>query len=162
MQARNQTGDGPDPSGFSARAFADRIAFKFAVQTAATVLALALLAALFPGSISLPPFGQIEYFAALIAFAAILAAINILVRPLLYTLFGPLACLLILLTFGLFHFVFGALLLLLASEVIPGVEVAGFGSALLVSLGTSLASTIASSYFVRDGNFNVRIMRPPN
>ena len=162
MQAGNQTGDGAGPSGSSARAFADRIAFKFAVQTAATVLVLALLAALFPGSISLPPFGQIEYFATLIAFAAILAAINILVRPILYMLFGPLACLLILLTFGLFHFVFGALLLLLASELVPGVAVAGFGSALLVSLGTSLASTVASSYFVRDGNISVHIMRPPN
>ena len=68
-------GDPPRP-----RPAWDRIAHRFAVQIVALALALALLSAIAPGIVSLPPFGQIEYLATLIAFAAILAAVNIVLR----------------------------------------------------------------------------------
>ena len=137
----------------------NRIAHRFAVQIVALALALALLSGLAPGIVTLPPFGQIEYLATLIAFAAILAAVNIILRPLIYLLFGPLACLLIVLTFGTFHFILGAVLLLWASEVVPGVTVGGFGSALLAALLTSLAATLASALFVREAPVQVQFRR---
>lgn len=137
----------------------DRIAHRFAVQIVALALALALLSAVAPGIVSLPPFGQIEYLATLIAFAAILAAVNIVLRPLIYLLFGPLACLLIVLTFGAFHFLLGAVMLLWASEVVPGVTVGGFGSALLAALLTSLAATLAGALFVRETPVQVHFIR---
>ena len=137
----------------------DRIAHRFAVQIVALALALALLSAVALGIVSLPPFGQIEYLATLIAFAAILATVNIVLRPLIYLLFGPLACLLIVLTFGAFHFILGAVLLLWASEVVPGVTVGGFGSALLAALLTSLAATLASALFVREAPVQVHFIR---
>lgn len=137
----------------------DRIAHRFAVQIVALALALALLSAIAPGIVTLPPFGQVEYLATLIAFAAVLAALNIVLRPLIYLLFGPLACLLIVFTFGAFHFILGALLLLWASEVVPGVTVGGFGSALLAALFTSLAATLASALFVRETPVQVRFVR---
>ena len=141
------------------------MAHRFAVQIVALAIALALLSAIAPGIVALPPFGEIEYLATLVAFSAILAAFNIVLRPLLYLLFGPLACLLIVLTFGAFHFILGAFLLLIASEVVPGVSVGGFGSALLAALVASLAATVASAFFVRDHPVQVHIGRgpvPPN
>lgn len=137
----------------------DRVAHRFAVQIVALALALALLSAVAPGIVRLPPFGQVEYLATLIAFAAILAAGNIVLRPLIYFLFGPLACLLIVLTFGAFHFILGALLLLLASEIVPGVTVGGFGSALLAALVASLAATLASALFVREAPVQIHFVR---
>ena len=135
------------------------MAHRFAVQIVALALALALLSAVAPGIVRLPPFGQIEYLATLISFSAVLAAVNIVLRPLIYLLFGPLACLLIVITFGAFHFILGALLLLWASEVVPGVTVGGFGSALLAALVASLAATLASALFVRDVPMQVRFVR---
>ncbi len=139
----------------------DRIAHRFAVQIVALALTLALLSAIAPGIVTLPAFGQIEYLATLIAFAAILATLNIVLRPLIYLLFGPLACLLIVFTFGAFHFILGAVLLLWASEVVPGVTVGGFGSALLAALLTSLAATVASALFVREAPVQVHFVRGP-
>ncbi len=135
------------------------MAHRFAVQTVALALALALLSAIAPGIVELPSFGGFEYLATLVAFAAILAAFNIVLRPLIYLLFGPLACLLIVVTFGAFHFILGALLLLLAGEVVPGVSVGGFGSALLAALVASLAATLASAVFVREAPVQVHFVR---
>ncbi len=140
--------------------FIDGLAYRFAVQMVAIALALGVLTTLAPGVVALASDGRLEWLLTLIAFAAVLTATNVILRPLIYLLFGPLACLLILVTFGFFHFVLGALLLLWASEAIPGVSVAGFGAALFTSLVTSLAATLANSYFIKDKTVQVRIFRP--
>ncbi|MBI4433206.1 phage holin family protein [Candidatus Uhrbacteria bacterium] len=68
-------------------------------------------------------------FAALIA-ALVLALVNTLLRPLLLVLTLPLN----ILTFGLFTFVVNALLVLLASAVVPGFLVSGFWWAVLFAI----------------------------
>lgn len=70
--------------------------------------------------------------------AAVLGLINAILRPLLIILTLPLTVL----TLGLFIFILNALLVLLASAIIPGFRVDGFWWALLFSLLVSLISTI--------------------
>ena len=84
--------------------------------------AVALLAVtwLLP-SITLSGFGS-----ALVA-ALVLGFINTLIRPVLVLLTLPLTVL----TLGIFYLVLNGLLFWLAGELLPGFEVAGFGSALL-------------------------------
>lgn len=56
-----------------------------------------------------------------------LGLINSFIRPLLWLLTAPLTVV----TFGLFALVINALMILLASALVPGFEVKGFGSALI-------------------------------
>lgn len=69
---------------------------------------------------------------ALIA-AAALGLINTLIRPLLILLTLPITVL----TLGLFVLIINALLVILASKLVPGFYVAGFWSAMLFSLVVS-------------------------
>jgi putative membrane protein len=66
---------------------------------------------------------------ALIA-AVVLGALNLFIRPILLVLTLPIT----LLTLGLFSLVINALLVLLASYLVPGFAVAGFWTALLFAL----------------------------
>ena len=68
--------------------------------------------------------------------ALIFGVVNALLHPLLSCLFS----LINLLTLGLFLIVINGFLFWLADKVVKGVEVDGFGSAILGSLVTSLAS----------------------
>lgn len=72
--------------------------------------------------------------------AAILGFLNAFFRPILLVLTLPIN----LLTLGLFTFVINALMLMMASGVVSGFQVAGFWSALAGSLVISLASWLLS------------------
>jgi len=82
--------------------------------------AVALLAVTY-----LLPSIQVSGFGAALLAALILGFINTLVRPVLAILTLPIT----LLTLGIFYLVLNGLLFWLASALIPGFNVAGFGSA---------------------------------
>lgn len=97
--------------------------------------AIMVSAYLFPG-IEVNGFGT-ALFAALV-----LGILNAFFRPILIILTLPIN----ILTLGLFTFVINAFLLMMTSGVIGGLQVAGFGSALLGSLIISLVSWGLSSF----------------
>ncbi len=67
---------------------------------------------------------------AVLVTAAVIAVLNMLVRPLLVIITLPITAV----TFGLFLFIINAIIIMLASEIVKGFTVEGFGSALLFSL----------------------------
>ncbi len=67
---------------------------------------------------------------ALLVAGAILGLFNLIVRPLAMMLSLPL----LILTLGLFYFILNAILLWVASAIIPGYAIAGFVPALIGSL----------------------------
>ncbi len=84
---------------------------------------------------------HINGYGAAVLFALVLAVINIIVRPILVILTIPLTVI----TFGLFLFVINALLILLASKFISGIQIDGFWWALLFSLLLSFVTAILFS-----------------
>jgi putative membrane protein len=70
--------------------------------------------------------------------AIVLGLINAILRPILVILTLPLT----IVTLGLFIFILNALLVLLASAIVPGFEVRSFWWALLFSLLFSIISTM--------------------
>ncbi len=80
-----------------------------------------------------------NWWAAVIA-ALVLGLINTLLKPVITLLAFPIN----LLTFGLFSIVINAWLVLMASDMVPGFEVAGFWTAVLFSLAFSVASSLIS------------------
>jgi len=70
--------------------------------------------------------------------ALFLGIVNILIRPILILITLPIN----ILTLGLFTFVINAVLILLASSVIKGFEVAGFWWALLYSIVLSVVNSL--------------------
>ncbi len=79
--------------------------------------------------------------------AAVLGILNAFFRPILLLLTLPLN----ILTLGLFTFVINAILLLMASGLIGGLVVDGFGSALLGSLLISIVSWLLTSFINERG-----------
>lgn len=90
---------------------------------------------------------QISGFAATVMAAAVLGILNAFFRPILLILTLPLN----ILTLGLFTFVINAILLMMASGVIGGFYVDGFGSALLGSLFISLVSWLLTMFVSERG-----------
>jgi putative membrane protein len=86
------------------------------------------------------------FFSAFLA-AAVLGILNAFFRPILIVLTLPIN----ILSLGLFTFVINAMLLKMASSVIPGFEVYGFWGAVLGSLIISLVSWILTSFVSRQG-----------
>jgi len=82
-----------------------------------------------------------SFFAALFA-AAVLGILNALFRPILIIITLPIN----ILTLGLFTFVINALLLKMASGLVPGFYVQGFWSAVFGSLIISLVSWLLNSF----------------
>lgn len=74
---------------------------------------------------------------ALIA-AIVLGALNLFIRPILFVLTLPIT----ILTLGLFSFVINAGLVLLASYLVPGFQVAGFWAALLFAFVLSVINWV--------------------
>jgi putative membrane protein len=83
------------------------------------------------------------FFSALLV-ALFLGVINVLVRPFLILITLPIN----ILTLGLFTFVINAVLVLLASKVVPGFEVRGFWWAMLFSIVLSIVQYILNKIFV--------------
>ena len=98
--------------------------------------ALVLVAYVYPGV-------QIESFTAALFAALVLGLVNAVIRPLLVILTLPVT----LLTLGLFLFVINALCFWLATVLVPGFSVGGFGAALLGSILYSLL-TLATSWLL--------------
>jgi len=86
------------------------------------------------------------FFSAFFA-AAILGILNAFFRPILFILTLPIT----ILTMGLFIFVINAVLLQMASGMIPGFEVAGFWSAVFGSIIISLISWMLNLLVNRHG-----------
>jgi len=81
------------------------------------------------------------FFSAFFA-AAVLGILNALFRPILFILTLPIN----IMTFGLFTFVINALLLKMASGVIPGFDIHGFWSAVFAALIISGINWILNSF----------------
>jgi putative membrane protein len=81
------------------------------------------------------------FFSAFFA-AAVLGILNALFRPILFILTLPIN----IMTFGLFTFVINALLLKMASGVIPGFDIHGFWSAVFAALIISGVNWILNSF----------------
>ncbi|MFH1294065.1 MAG: phage holin family protein [Pseudomonadota bacterium] len=86
------------------------------------------------------------FFSAFCA-AAVLGILNALFRPILFILTLPIN----IMTLGLFTFVINALLLKMASGVIPGFDVHGFWSAVFAALIISGVNWILSSFINEHG-----------
>ena len=86
------------------------------------------------------------FFTAFFA-AAMLGIFNALFRPIALLVTLPIN----ILTLGFFTFVINALMLKMASSVISGFEVHGFGSAVLGSLMISVISWVLNSFIDRRG-----------
>ena len=82
-----------------------------------------------------------DFFSALFA-AAILGILNTMLRPILIILTLPIN----ILTFGLFTFIINALMLKMASGVIPGFEVHGFWTAVFGALIIGIISWLLNSF----------------
>ena len=102
-----------------------------------SVLAIVIAAYLVPGT-------EVTVFGALIL-AVVLAALNLLVRPLIFILTLPLN----ILTLGLFSFVINALLVLLASEIVPGFSIVGFWSAFFFAIVLALVNWVFNRWETR-------------
>ena len=86
------------------------------------------------------------FFSAFFA-AAVLGILNALFRPILFILTLPIN----IMTLGLFTFIINALLLKMASGVIPGFDVHGFWSAVFAALIISGVNWILSSFINEQG-----------
>jgi putative membrane protein len=107
------------------------ICMKLLLRWGLLACALVLVAHLYPG-VKVTSFGS-----ALVA-ALVLGLLNTLVRPVLILLTLPVT----LLTLGLFLFIINALMFWAAASMLEGLEVTGFGAALLGSVLYSLCALV--------------------
>ena len=99
-----------------------------------TALAALVVAYLLPGV-------RIENAGSAFLLAAVLALLNVFVKPLLILLTLPIT----IVTLGLFLVVINGLIILLAGEMVPGFHVGGFWWALLFSIILSLVVSVMDS-----------------
>ena len=90
----------------------------------------------------------------LLAAALLLGLVNAVVRPLVVILTLPITVV----TLGIFLLVINGLMVMLVGALLPGLEIAGFGSALLASIVVSLTSWVASWYVGPRGNAEVIVV----
>ena len=108
----------------------------FLIHWAIVAAALWVAAYLIPGVI-------VQSGTALLVAAIVLGLVNALVRPVLTILTLPIT----ILTLGLFYLVVNGIAFGLAAAIVPGFDVAGFGSAILGALVVSLISWVLSGLF---------------
>ena len=94
-------------------------------------LAIAVTAYILPGV-------SVDNVAAALVAAVVLALINAFIRPILLLLTLPLS----IITLGLFAVILNTLLILLASAMVPGFEVANFWWALLFSIILAMVNAL--------------------
>ncbi len=94
-----------------------------------TAVAVLISARIVPGI-------RVKSFGSAVVFAFVLAVLNVILGKVLIVLALPF----VLLTLGLFLIVINGFLFWLADKVVEGVEIDGFGSAMLGSLVTSILS----------------------
>lgn len=100
--------------------------------------ALLLVATVYPGV-------SIQSYSSAMVAALVLGLLNALLRPLLVVLTLPVTVL----TLGLFLFVINALMFYFAAELLSGMSVASFGSALIGSLIYSLCGMVIDAALER-------------
>ena len=103
----------------------------FLVHWAIVAASLWVAAYLIPGV-------HVGSVSALLIAALVLGLVNALVRPILTILTLPIT----ILTLGLFYLVVNGVAFALAASLVPGFELAGFGSAILGALLVSLVSWV--------------------
>jgi putative membrane protein len=86
---------------------------------------------------------SVKGFEAAAVAVAILAILNLTVRPILKLLSLPITCL----TFGLFTLVINALMMLLTSRLVPDFHLGGFFNALIVSVLYAVVSAVLNGIF---------------
>lgn len=106
----------------------------FLLRLIVSSLAAMLTAYLLPGV-------QIKDFFTAVILALVLAILNLLVKPILILLTLPAT----ILTLGLFLLVINAIIILIASSIVPGFSVDGFWWALLFSLVLTVITAIMNS-----------------
>ena len=114
------------------------------VQWASNFLAILFVAAVLDPHITLPPAGTSEYWSTAAGFAAVLAILNSVVRPIIYLLLAPITCLLMIATLGLAHFLVGAVMFWLAGRFIESITVENFAYALLGAFITAVVGFTSS------------------
>ena len=77
--------------------------------------------------------------------AAVLAGINLFIRPVIALVTLPLT----ILTLGIFSLIINALLVWFVAPLVPGFTVAGFGAAFIFSLILALINTLFGVRFMR-------------
>ena len=139
----------------------ERTIHQFAVHWGGAFLGVLLTGLFLDPYIRLPETGSLMYWATAAAFSAVLAALNVYVRPLMYLATLPLACCFMVLTLGFGHFLVGAFMFWLAGQIIPPIYVESFGWALLGALITAAISTSVSWLVFRRGAGQVSGPPPP-
>ncbi len=86
---------------------------------------------------------HIDSFTTAIVFAIILGILNLIVKPILSILGLPLT----IITLGLFSLVINAAVVYLADYFIDGMEIDGFGWALIFSIALSLITSLLDGIF---------------
>ena len=104
---------------------------KILIQLTVTAIFVVMLANILPGV-------AVDSFLTSLVLAALLALLNIFVRPILILFTLPIT----LLTFGLFLLVVNAIIILICDSLISGFDVNGFWSALLFSLLLSITQSV--------------------
>lgn len=93
---------------------------------------------------------HLEGFLSALFGAAMLGILNVFFRPVILLLTLPIN----LLTLGLFTFIVNAVILMMASGVIRGFDVSGFGSAILGALVISIVSWLLNSFIDGQGRIS--------
>lgn len=120
----------------------------FLVRSLLTMLAVLATAHLVPGI-------SVDGWVPALGAAIVLGLLNAVLRPLLLLVTLPF----IIVTFGLFIFVINAVLLALASVLVPGFHVAGFWSAVFGSIVISIISGILNFLVGGTGRVEMAIRR---
>lgn len=113
------------------------------MRWASNFVAVMLAAYLFAPHIRLQSeVGTDAYWATVAAFSAVLAVLQLYVRPIAYAVMGPITCLVMVVTLGLAHFVTGAVLFWLAGSFVDAIEVESFlyalaGAAIVAPVGVA-------------------------
>jgi putative membrane protein len=105
------------------------------VNAVAVFVTAYLISAIAPGSVSIQ-----DPLAALVT-AIVLAVVNALIKPVLLIITFPITVL----TLGLFILVINALMVMLASAIVPGFEVSGFLAALVFSIVLGIINSVLHS-----------------
>jgi putative membrane protein len=85
----------------------------------------------------------VEGFTAAVVAVAILALLNMTVRPILKLLTLPITCL----TFGLFTLVINAVMMMITANLVPGFRVGSLWNAIAASVLYAVVSAILNSLF---------------
>lgn len=85
---------------------------------------------------------HVENFTAALVTAVVLGIINLFIKPLLLLLTLPIT----IITFGLFALVLNALMIILASNIVPGFTVDGFWWAVIFSIVLSLINSFVNHF----------------